>query len=91
MFGSKGELPEWPPVRYIFKILQYFIKFSCTYLNSLKLLECKKLIYLYFKYSFTAHRVAQNDFNFPIFFGNASVADSRQLQIETFYKGITQV
>lgn len=63
MFGSMGELSEWPPVRDIFKILQYFIKFSFAYLNSLKFLECKKLIYLYFEYSFTVHHVAQSDLN----------------------------
>jgi hypothetical protein len=60
-------------------------------LNSLKLLECKKLIYLCFKYSFTNHRVAQSDLNYPISLGNASIADSRQLQIVTFYKGIIQI
>ena len=76
---------------YIFEILQYFIKFSFTYLNSLKLLKCKKLIYLYFKYSFTAHRVTQTDLDYPISFGNASVADSRQLQIAEFYKGVIQI
>jgi hypothetical protein len=75
---------------YLFKKLQYFIKFSFIYLNSLKLLESKKLISVYFKYSFTALHVAQSDRSCPISFGSANVAGSRNLQIATFYKGIIQ-